>query len=410
MEQEFDSLSRERRVPSEAAIEAAARLRWARTESDSSPTRQWADAPAWIQKSFRETAELELRAAYAVDGVHAPDCSAVIFAPGAKGQGWEPACDCGRAVDGALPSEPPPEDDELEAIAALLTGALSQVGDWKVRARYVAERGLRIQRLGALPSEPPPEQHDCVYKREARKATEDYIKASRERFEAQDALKAARDALKPFAHAADFYDGNGTILRASDDERLRFQHQPVLTVADLRRARAVDGVGGGGDVPPNEPYASQARTRESAEAETRRRGFEPGELQYLWRTPECFARTYDMGEVGAAICDALTREGCTAWWGDGTSCVEQMIRLQWDRAEKAERELAALRVVGGGASPEGPWEIITNEDGDVRIQRQPIANGKRPSVLLPLTWGPRDPEAIAVRDALNRVASRSPQP
>jgi hypothetical protein len=243
MEQEFDSLLRERRVPSEAAIEAAAQLRWSRTESDSSPTRQWADAPAWIQKAFRETSRLELCAAYSIDGV-----------------------------------------------------------------------------------------------------------------------------------------------------------------------RAVDGVGGGGDVPPNEPYASQARTRESAEAETRRRGFEPGELQYLWRTPECFARTYDMGEVGAAICDALTREGCTAWWGDGTSCVEQMIRLQWDRAEKAERELAALRVVGGGASPEGPWEIITNEDGDVRIQRQPIANGKRPSVLLPLTWGPRDPEAIAVRDALNRVASRSPQP
>jgi len=26
---------------------------------------------------------------------HAPDCSAVIFAPGAKDQGWEPACDCG---------------------------------------------------------------------------------------------------------------------------------------------------------------------------------------------------------------------------------------------------------------------------------------------------------------------------
>jgi len=36
---------------------------------------------------------------------HAPDCSAVVFAPGAKGQGWEPACDCGAtsAPDGLLP-------------------------------------------------------------------------------------------------------------------------------------------------------------------------------------------------------------------------------------------------------------------------------------------------------------------
>lgn len=41
----------------------------------------------------------------------------------------------------------PPENDELAAIAALLTAALSQVGDWEVRARYVADRGLRIQTL-----------------------------------------------------------------------------------------------------------------------------------------------------------------------------------------------------------------------------------------------------------------------
>jgi len=54
-------------APSEAAIEAAAIVRWERTESDSSPTRKWPDAPSWIQQAFRETATLELRAAYAVD-------------------------------------------------------------------------------------------------------------------------------------------------------------------------------------------------------------------------------------------------------------------------------------------------------------------------------------------------------
>jgi hypothetical protein len=83
--------------------------------------------------------------------------------------------------------------------------------------------------------------------------------------------------------------------------------------------------------------------RDKAKVETERLGFKEGELQWLWRNSDCFKRKYDMNEVVAAICDALTREGQTAWPGDGTSCVEQMIRLQWERAEKAEAELAALR-------------------------------------------------------------------
>lgn len=63
----------------------------------------------------------------------------------------------------------------------------------------------------------------------------------------------------------------------------------------------------------------------------------------LWRSPDCFERPYDMQEVGMAICDALTREGCVAWWGDGTSCVEQMIRLQWKRAERAEEIITTMQ-------------------------------------------------------------------
>lgn len=80
--------------------------------------------------------------------------------------------------------------------------------------------------------------------------------------------------------------------------------------------------------------------RDSAKAATERLGFKEGELQWLWRTKECFNRKYNSDEVVAAICDALTREGQSAWPGDGTSCVEQMIRLQWERAEKAEAALA----------------------------------------------------------------------
>lgn len=84
--------------------------------------------------------------------------------------------------------------------------------------------------------------------------------------------------------------------------------------------------------------ARQKFWREQAEAEVLRRGFkERWELQMLWRSPECFTRKYDSGEVIAAICSALTQEGQTAWPGDGTSIVEQMIRLQVERAQKAER-------------------------------------------------------------------------
>jgi hypothetical protein len=90
-------------------------------------------------------------------------------------------------------------------------------------------------------------------------------------------------------------------------------------------------------------WSDQQFYRNKAKEETARRGFKEGELQWLWRTVECFKRKYDSGEVIAAICDALTREGQTAWSGDGTSCVEQMIRLQWERAERAEAELERLK-------------------------------------------------------------------
>lgn len=88
-------------------------------------------------------------------------------------------------------------------------------------------------------------------------------------------------------------------------------------------------------------WNSYQKHHENAKAATRRLGFEEGALQWLWRSPECFTRKYDQQEVITAICDALTREGCTAWSGDGTSCVEQMVRLQWDRAAQAEAALAA---------------------------------------------------------------------
>lgn len=42
-----------------------------------------------------------------------------------------------------------PAEYELDAIAALLTSAVSQTGDWHSRARYLFDRGIRIQGAGS---------------------------------------------------------------------------------------------------------------------------------------------------------------------------------------------------------------------------------------------------------------------
>lgn len=95
--------------------------------------------------------------------------------------------------------------------------------------------------------------------------------------------------------------------------------------------------------------------RENAKKELRKAGFAPVEdlpsvwqgpdskikvLQLEWRKPDC---RRDPAEIRLAIIDGLTQEGIPAWHGDATSIVEQIVRVQYDRAEKAERELALLR-------------------------------------------------------------------
>lgn len=88
----------------------------------------------------------------------------------------------------------------------------------------------------------------------------------------------------------------------------------------------------------------RVQCREEAKRQVRRLGFLPSEettnpnqvLQYVWRTQTC---RRDPSEILWAIIDALTQEGVTAWPGDATSCVEQMMRVQYDRAEEAERRV-----------------------------------------------------------------------
>lgn len=88
--------------------------------------------------------------------------------------------------------------------------------------------------------------------------------------------------------------------------------------------------------------------RASAVEEAQRRGG-----PYLFNRWRDWSGTpFDSGEVTAAIVEALTQEGISAWNGDGVSLVTQMVEAGHARAVKAELErdealgkLDAARVV-----------------------------------------------------------------
>lgn len=86
--------------------------------------------------------------------------------------------------------------------------------------------------------------------------------------------------------------------------------------------------------------------RQEAIRRTKARGYEEGQLQWKWRTDP--PKTYDTREVEDAILDALNREGVVAWSGDGVGCVEQIVRAQAERAQRAEDKLAVLRAALAG--------------------------------------------------------------
>lgn len=93
--------------------------------------------------------------------------------------------------------------------------------------------------------------------------------------------------------------------------------------------------------------SEQARHRKDSVERCAARGFAEGELQSLYRNTEVLTRPWDDGEVYDAICDALTREGCTAWPGDGTGCVLHMLKIQHDARLRAEEKLAEIEKVWG---------------------------------------------------------------
>jgi hypothetical protein len=101
----------------------------------------------------------------------------------------------------------------------------------------------------------------------------------------------------------------------------------------------------------------QTRCREDVVKELRARGFAPANeadefklasertgdgrinLQWAWRQEDC---RRDPDEILLAVLDGLTQEGNAAWNGDATGIIEQIVRTQYNRAEKAEKKLAEL--------------------------------------------------------------------
>ena len=71
------------------------------------------------------------------------------------------------------------------------------------------------------------------------------------------------------------------------------------------------------------------------------RGYEPWKLQLKWRSNP--PQVYDSSECLDAILEALNMEGVAAWSGDATSCVEQMVRAQAERAAASEARCARYR-------------------------------------------------------------------
>jgi hypothetical protein len=98
------------------------------------------------------------------------------------------------------------------------------------------------------------------------------------------------------------------------------------------------------DTMPTDDWSNRlSHYRERVKEQLRQKGFVPAEdgfidgknLQWEWRKQGC---RRDPSEIMLAILDALTQEGVPVWPGDATSCVEQIVRVQYDRAEAAYKK------------------------------------------------------------------------
>lgn len=98
-----------------------------------------------------------------------------------------------------------------------------------------------------------------------------------------------------------------------------------------------------------EMEAENARLREELTRDPREvgnlkfwlNGRPPTSVFDLWRNNP--PAEWDDNEAVAAVLDALCNEGIRAWNGDGVGIVVQIIKAQYDRWQKADIEIAALK-------------------------------------------------------------------
>lgn len=113
-----------------------------------------------------------------------------------------------------------------------------------------------------------------------------------------------------------------------------------------------------------------------------------------WRNWE--GTPFDMSDVCAAICEALTQNGVIAWNGDGVSIVAQMVEAGHRRAEKAEKERDEFKALNRASPVEASEDSYVaardkrlrardaiQDDEDLKYARKNLFNAlKVPKTLL----------------------------
>jgi hypothetical protein len=87
-------------------------------------------------------------------------------------------------------------------------------------------------------------------------------------------------------------------------------------------------------------------------------GYEPGDLQWKWRTRK--GLPFDMAEIDAALLDAFVNMGgATAWTGDGSSCAAQIVQNIMEERDSLREERDALLVeLSQKPSEPARWEYM----------------------------------------------------
>lgn len=109
---------------------------------------------------------------------------------------------------------------------------------------------------------------------------------------------------------------------------------------------------------------------------------------------------FDMSDVCAAICEALTTHGVIAWNGDGVSIVAQMVEAGHRRAEHAEKERDKYK---GGVMA---VHELCDRAGVAHELEEPQENGKVMLVTELPAWRRAEMLVIYWQDQFNKLAAK----